>query len=465
MLPSEQLITTEDLSWAEIEFSGAEFGDNRLTNRLVHLTKDLSNNPEAAINRASRDWSATKGAYRFFANEKVTPIKILSPHREQTLERIKRDESNYCLAIQDTTFLNFNDHRACNGLGFIGSTENLKVMIAHTTLACSVKGLPLGILEQKLYIRSEISTMSSREREKLPISQKESVRWLESIRAITAAIDNTTTTTTTSSKEASSSSSEQKKIVTVCDREGDITELLVEAEKLNVGYLIRSSAPRKIISTEPHSKQNLHEAVKKAPIAANVQFLPATLGSSNGKLKKQGLPTFVVRVVAAKGKKTLEWFLLTNIAVNNIEDAIERIRWYQLRWHIEIFHKILKSGCTIEAVRLASVQKLNRCVTLYSIIAWRIFFLTHLQRISPQVSANFVLSHIELQVLKKILYRKNSEIDISTLTGATKAIATLGGYMNRKNDPAPGPIVIWRGYTKLQEAVLTAHALMENTCG
>jgi hypothetical protein len=225
-------------TWTRAEFSEVELGDSRLSDRLRKLTEALLANPELPINGAMNgEWAATKAAYRFFSNKKVTPHQVLLPHRQKTVERIK--QNSVVLAIQDTTYLNFKDHHACKGLGFIG-TESLKGIVAHTTLCCTTEGLPLGIVEQKLYTRKEVKDETSPLIASLPIAMKESIRWLESMRMIA--------TLETGSAQ----------IVSVCDREGDITEFLAEAEKLGVNYLVRSNYNRRLKSTETGG---LHDVV------------------------------------------------------------------------------------------------------------------------------------------------------------------------------------------------------------
>ena len=438
-------ILPERESWSEREFGTSDFGDVRLTERLKKISEQLSADPQSPINGAMNgDWGATKGAYRFFANPKVTPTKILIPHREATLTRLRQEK--VVLAIQDTTYLNFNGHAKCDGLGFIG-TEKLRGVVAHTTLCCSTDGLPLGIMDQKLYTRDSVEENGVAKRKRLPIALKESSRWLDSQRIIST-LDTADT-----------------EIVTVCDREGDITQLLFEAAALNMKYIIRSSSNRTVTGTDA---KNLYELVASSNIAGNIKIPIAARGGQKAQIvdatvqyvttqiasqnKKFGVLTVsLIRVKSISGTQQLEWNLLTNLPVENFKQVVEKISWYKLRWHIEQFHKILKSGCAIEKCRLGTTERLYASITLYSIIAWRLFNLTMCNRLFPLGNALMILSAHELSALQ-ILRNKslNSAMNqFMSVAEATRAMAKLGGFLARKNNGEPGIITVWRGWNKV----------------
>jgi hypothetical protein len=425
-------------NWAGCEFESIEFGDKRLNDRLVKVAEALSKNPQAPINQANKDWASTKAAYRLFSNEKVKAETILSSHRKSTIERL--DEHEIVLAIQDTTYFNFSEHHACEGLGYIG-TEKLKGVVAHNTLLCSDEGLAIGLFEQKLYTRTEIKP-----------EEKESIRWLESVRSVNANV-----------KEH-----QKQKIVFVCDREGDFTDLLHEIQNSGMGFVIRASHHRKIVSEEFKTS---FEAIEQSPVAgsvtvtippregkkgyevvADVRYTSLTITSKERVFPS--LPLYMVYISgsSASGEK-LAWYLITNVPVTNLESAIERIQWYKLRWQIEIFHKILKSGCRAEECRVEEINRLYKCLTLYSIIAWRLLRIVYIGRCSPDLPASLILSNAELRALQVLFTKKGKSVKINTIEQAIVYIAQLGGYLARKKDLPPGSTVIWRGWQQLQTAV------------
>lgn len=76
-----------------------------------------------------------------------------------------------------------------------------------------------------------------------------------------------------------------------------------------------------------------------------------------------------------EGEDAVEWMLLTNLEVSDFEQAREKIYWYSLRWRIEMFFKVLKSGFRVEDCRLAHGERLCRYLTVMSVVAWRLFMM------------------------------------------------------------------------------------------
>lgn len=168
-----------DEGWAGQELIKADFGDPRLTKRMVKVAEDLSARPEVPINHACQDWAATKAAYRLLSNEKVTQEELFSVHQNRTRQRLQGEE--VVLAVQDSTYFNYDEHDSCKGLGYIGK-ENLKGVMLHHTLALTPLGLPLGVLTQEMTTRLEVKRLSPQQRKNLPIEQKESYRWIKALR-------------------------------------------------------------------------------------------------------------------------------------------------------------------------------------------------------------------------------------------------------------------------------------------
>jgi transposase Tn5 family protein len=150
--------------------------------------------------------------------------------------------------------------------------------------------------------------------------------------------------------------------------------------------------------------------------------------------------------------EALEWKLLTNIPTTSFAEAVVRIRYYRLRWQIEVLHRILKTGCHVEGCLLETKNRIVRYLVLCSIIAWRIFWLTHIARVAPHLPACAVLSTHELHVLGAVTKPNGTRtINLATATDVVRAIARLGGFLNRKHDGDPGPTPIWRGWQVLQQ--------------
>lgn len=212
-------------NWASIEFEETKLGDKRLASRLVKIANSFSNMPESPINQSCGGWAEVKAAYRFFQNKNVKEQAILATHISKTVERTEHYET--ILAIQDTSHFTYGNHKKTTGLGILsskaGAKKNIetKGLIMHTTFAVSTKGLPLGILDQKIHARPEISEEQKELKKKshgnaLSIEDKESMKWLESLKNTKA--------------------SEKTTVVTVCDREADIYDFFAFADKLNGSF-------------------------------------------------------------------------------------------------------------------------------------------------------------------------------------------------------------------------------------
>lgn len=466
----EQLRSTSN--WAINEFGEINFCDKRLSSRLLKLADSFAKSPESSINKACESWSQTKAAYRFFQNDSIDESKILDAHVTKTVTRASQYQT--VLAIQDTCYISYKTHKKTTGLGIISSrirskTTNFQAqgLIMHTAFAITTDGLPLGLLDQKINARPELSEERKELKKRshniaLPIEEKESIRWLESL------------------TRSNNSRLEATKIVTVCDREGDIYELFELACRENHSVLIRASQDRIVNKKSVFSKktgQKLWDVAKSFPCQGEIKVkVPAkdnkpardavleirfgsfimnpTKNNINHKVKK--FPNLNLNLVYAvekntpEGAESLEWLLLTDLTINNFEEALEKVKWYCLRWRIEVFHKILKSGLKVEECRLQAADRLIRYLAVMSIIAWRIFFITLIARADPQLPCNKILEEEEWKILySKMHSTKHYPPDPPTIKEAVLWIAKLGGFLGRKNDGDPGPITLWRGWKRL----------------
>lgn len=158
--------------------------------------------------------------------------------------------------------------------------------------------------------------------------------------------------------------------------------------------------------------------------------------------------------------KAVEWFLLTTINVTSPEDAEQCLRWYCLRWRIEDWHRVLKSGCRIEDLAHETAERLRRAIAINLVIAWRIMLMTLLGRETPELPAEVLFSDIELRTLHA--WAKQNRLKPPSLVGeAVRLVAKIGGYLGRNRDPPPGHQLLWRGYMDFQFMCL-GFALLED---
>lgn len=440
-----------EVHWAEIELAGGKFRDKRLTDRMVQIANDVSENPESPINQASEDAASTKAAYRFFSNPKVKPKQILEPHIEQTLKRIETHP--VVLAIQDTTSLKYHSHKKTEGLGEISKVRDTSIqgLFMHSVECVTPQGLPLGFIDQMIWARQEEKGSSKKVK---AMEEKESIRWIECLKK-----------TSELTKDRSS------KVITVCDREADIYEFFLEAKTLEHDVLVRCFHDRSIND----DGEQIWEYVEGLPIAGRTtvevkktqkrQARTASLNVRHGEVEVHPPDTshntevlslsvvYVKELYPPAGEEPLEWLLLSTLAVPTFESAVEKVAWYKNRWAIEVFHKIMKSGLNVEACRLDEADRLIRFLTLMTVIAWRMLWMTYIQRTSPDAPATTVLSETELKVLYYVTHKKKLPQKIPSLRDAIHWIARKGGFLDRKGDGEPGMITLWRGWNRLIDMV------------
>lgn len=154
----------------------------------------------------------------------------------------------------------------------------------------------------------------------------------------------------------------------------------------------------------------------------------------------------------AEGHEPLEWMLLTSVPTNTREEALERLEWYERRWTIESWHRILKSGCRVEARQFGNLDRFVRATALFAVISWRILYATLLARIDGDLPCDVLLQPLEWRALYCRVHNTTTlPARLPTLTQVVLWIAKFGGYLARKHDRPPGPTVMWRGFLALHE--------------
>jgi hypothetical protein len=463
---TESLSVPSEYQWCLDEFADVDLQDARLNARCSELAIQLAMHPSLPLNQACEDWAAAKAAYRFFDNEDVTPQGIQGPHQQQTVARMTSHPR--VLAIQDTTCLNYTHHPGTEGLGPIGK-KSLKQrgFTLHSTLAVLPDGLPLGLLTQAILTRSDNEPSHRPEECRLqPIEEKESYRWLQ-------ALEQTLALAPTGVE-----------VITVCDREADIYEMFAFAHKNNAPLLVRASSDRALLDVEARKlwpKVTGHPVVGYLTVkvtgndtrparqtTVSVRFVSVTLKPPwrpNGlKLPAVSLNAIFVREEdpPADVEEPIEWMLLTNTTVTSFEEAQQVIGWYCCRWQIEVFHKVLKSGCRVEDCRLQTADRLHNFVALMSVVAWRLHWTTYINRCRPDLPCTAVLADIEWEALYMRIHKsKRLPDDIPTVRQAVRWIAQLGGFLGRKADGEPGVTAIWRGWQRLQDMAATWEIVKE----
>lgn len=456
-LTAEEAAEQQETDWALREFGAAHLGDTRRTARLVTLARQLSAQPQAALPEACGETAALKAAYRFFDNDAISDAAVLASHVRATWERVAAEP--LVLAVQDTTLLDWTHHPATTGLGMLGSVREQGLLV-HSTLAVTPERAPLGLLAQQVWTRDPEEVGQKHQRRQKPTAEKESQKWLTSLAAV-------------GELHAQAPSSH---LVSVGDSEADVYDLFAASRPPGVDLLVRAGQTRRV--TEPEGA--LWAAVASQPVAARVtvdvprapgrpartaacvvRFRAVTVRPPRARPEVaeglRPLALWAVTVIEEEPPADLEgdplcWRLLTSCAVTTAEQALERIAWYTCRWTIEVWHKVLKSGCRIEARQLETADRLRRCLALSSVVAWRILWTTLLARAAPDLPCTAVLAPEEWQALWCAIHRQPTPpAQPPTLAEAVGWIARLGGYLCRHADGPPGATVLWRGFQHLTD--------------
>lgn len=470
-MKNRQKSPSQSDKWIDNELAGCSFSDGRHGKRLRKLLQQVADRIGGSLPWAGQDWANTKAAYRFFSNPRVSEEKILGGHFQATRERIAASGA-LILMLHDTTEFTFrrNDtapigvmHKSYIRKDKKGRPLQVTVcgILMHSSLAVTTEGLPLGLAAIKFWTRDEFKGCNALKRKinptRVPIERKESYRWLENLRQSTALFEH------------------PEQCVHIGDRESDIYELFCTAQEAQTHFVVRTCVDRlagdgtRTIAEEMKSvpMQGLHRIEfrnqhgKVSEAVLEIRYCRLVVCPPIGKQKDY--PKLILTAIHAQeraepqGRQRIEWKLLTDLPVRSRREAIEKIEWYAQRWKIETFHKILKSGCRAEESRLRTAERLVNLVALLSILSWRIFWLTMVNRSEPEAAPDIGFTELE-QYLLDTLIRDTTDRSPRTrsLTTYLIKLARLGGYLARAHDPPPGNKVIWRGLTRLTDIELGA---------
>lgn len=404
--------------------------------------------PSASVPKACRGWNETIAAYRFFDNASIDWRAIMAPHWEQTEQRMAAQSVVLCL--QDTTELDFNGQDAF-GLGPL-SYEAQRGMYLHPTYAVTPLREPLGIMDAWMWAREK------KDKSGIRGGPKESLRWVEGYERIAE----------------TAAHLPQTRLIYVADREADLMPLMLRAQELGTpaDWLVRAKHNRCLPdgdklwqhtgAGEPVGEITFEmparHGVKARTVRQQVWVRKVDLPTGKGKDKTVSVTCVIAcEIDAPVGTKPIEWRLLTNREVGTLAAAVELIEWYRARWEIEILFNVLKNACKVEALQLGSIEKLERALALFMVVAWRIAHLMRLGRTCPDLDAELFFDPDEIQAAY-LLHDKLPPAK-PTLNEVLRRIACIGGFLARKGDGEPGVKTIWLGLQDVQVAVKTMRAM------
>ena len=462
--------------WIEDELVTADLGDSRLQKRMKIILERLVESPMVSIKSAFKGWAEVIAAYRFINNNQTTVESILKPHQNATLQRIKEYER--VLMVQDTTELDYSTKKSLKGTGPLSST-NRQGFFAHNHLIITPEHLCLGVWHTQIYARNENEHGKAEQRKQKPIEEKESYRWLEGYQDACSLAELVPDT----------------KIISCADREGDIFDIFDEWNQRRVNdlavadWLIRCKHNRNIIDADLKiiTDKKIRDLVETSPTLGTISV--HVKGKEQNKKVKGGSRKKMIRsarvavleikstkvtpktpfrkgkkfsevsfyVVMAKEKnppgeeEAINWVLLTSVDITDFDSAKEIIELYRARWEIEVFHRVLKTGCKVEELQLKSDEPTKVAIALYMIVAWRVLYVMKLGRECPELPCDIIFEEDEWKSFWTIVYGPEGLEKKPLLGEFVNKVAEYGGFLGRKGDGHPGPQAIWQGLTRLRD--------------
>lgn len=452
--------------WAQLNFGTCELGDKRRTDRMVQVAAEVANNPSASLPNQIEKWGDLKAAYRLFGCDDVTFEAVARPHWELTRQRA----TGRTLVLGDTTEIDFGRFRDIEGVGPTGNGSGNGFLLHNALMVDADSEEVLGVAGQTIHYRKPKSAKSLTAPQRLRKKNRESEVWGKVIDDIGLP-------------------SEDASYVHVFDRGADNFEVYCHLLQQRCDWVVRASQlHRCVLAGDADESMPLKKYLKTLkPSGSYTLSLRARPGKAAreaelevriGKIKvprpkhvspwvrkrEQGpIEMHVIEVVEVnppKGVTPIRWVLLTSLPVTNFDDAWTVIRYYELRWLIEEYHKALKTGCSTETRQLKTAGRLEALVGLTSVVAIRLLQLKSLARTNPDTPAQRVVPLVWLKMLK--LARKNlTRIHDLTVGQFYREVAKLGGFLGRTGDGEPGWITIWRGWEKLNMYVFVASKLKQ----
>lgn len=430
-------------NWASTELASSNLGHERFRPNAIKVLTSLGETPGLSFSAACGP-AVRKSASRLFSS---SDIDLQKGHVAQTIQRCSGRA--LVLALEDTTDVNYDSHKAKEGMGHLGGPRDTRGINIHSVLCASEQGEPLGLIGQYIWAppKSKAKSEGTYMR-KLPIEDKESMKWIRLMRDVNKAFGD-----------------QQNKVLVVADREGDFYEHFSEPRKGNVELLVRGShLERKILfAGEDCRVRDLPSLVevqhtykmtvqrqkgreeREAEIAVRYGKIvyPPTAGN-----KGEAITLYFVHAAELNytGEDRIEWYLFTSMAIENVEQARQLIGFYTKRWIIERFHYILKTGLKIEKIQIDTFDRLKNALELYSIVAWRILWLAYVGKVKPQAEAAGVFEQPQIEILENLNQKK-----ILTVRDFLLALGKLVGFQTSKKQPLPGEKLLWLAYGQLMQ--------------
>ena len=462
-------------SWVMDELKTAQLNDKRLNRRLAEILSQLAARPTASIPAACGGRAEMVAAYRFCENENTSFEVVLQPHCDATRQRMRAQP--VVILPQDTTEVDLTrPEQQVSGAGPLDGNARRGALL-HVLGAFTPDGTPLGTVHATAWVRDEQTVcagLSRAARAAIPIEEKESHRWVVALQRAREEAQHSPTT----------------QFICVADSEADIYELLAEATQppCAVDWIVRACQNRALCaeSGEIQGEKHLRECVVQQPVlfdatihvrGRRAKVACETRGRRQPRESREAqvvvramrvtlrppwrpdrkLPPVTVNVVLLSevnppaGEEPIEWLLLTSLPIDTAEQVRQILQYYSVRWMIEIFFRVLKTGCRVEERLFEYVDRLLTCLAIYMIVAWRTLYVCRLGRSCPEISCEAIFEPAEWKSTWKVVRRQDPPATPPSLGDFVRMVAQLGGYVNRKRDDPPGPQTVWIGLQRVHD--------------
>ena len=442
--------------WANNLFEHAELGDERRTKRLIKLSHLMASNTGSSIVKASGSQASIEGAYRFIRNDKIEANDIASAGFSSLLPDLKR--SNKMLALEDTSTLCYR-HNVTKELGHTGAYKNSssKGILAHTVLMVDAETEhTIGLAEQHRWCRKDEDFGTANDRKRRKYETKESYKWQRSSEAMSLRY-----------------ASVMDNIISVCDRESDMFEYIDYKNKQNQRFVVRAKHERMVNvqgdrltpyiekqSSALSYQVNIQQKGGRKSRIANVavRYASVTIFPPKKHRNCEGISLTVIscnEISPPDGASPLCWKLYTNEPINCAKDTLQIVRYYELRWRVEEFHKAWKSaGTQVESFRLQTRNNLEKIIVITAFIAVRLLQLRELvgnKDKAKSVSCEQYFSPFEWKLMWSKTERNTLPKEPPSMFWAYYALAKLGRWHDSKRTGIVGWEALWDGWFALSQ--------------
>lgn len=437
--------------WTQSQFGQCELGNQLRTERLQKVAAAMLNSPEASLPKQNPSWADLKAAYRLFDKQRVTFDAVAEKHWQQT----RQTKPGRYLLISDTTDVNHYSHRATTGLGMLGDGKGRGLQLHNCLVYNCDQRQVQGVAGALVHYRKLTPKKETRAQRISRI--RESELW-----------GNLVDKVGTAPKES--------QWIHVFDRGGDNFEAMCHIALQQCDWVIRAAKLNRNVFTENGEKVSLKEALNNAELMGsyelNLRSRPGVKARTakievsvvrvtfprphrpSKWVKQCGIGELAMNVVVVQevdppqGVTAIRWVLLTSLPVVTFEDAWQVIEDYEQRWLVEEYHKVLKTGCSVEAHALRTAGRLESLTGLITVLSTRLLQLKLIGRSQPTAKARTHVPSSWLRCMK--LARPKLKLTNLTVYEFFRELAKMGGFLARRGDGEPGWQTIWHGYKKLQ---------------